>query len=116
MRGVAYSTFTLIHLSNNQTAEIIQYDNPQLILIRDEKNFDYPKTEMTIGGKTIYKSVIQLKENDLFIAMSDGCPHAGIGPSYNFGWKREDIIEFLELFAPARLYSENALDDAYRRM
>ena len=101
VRGVAYSTFTIIHLSNNQTAEIIQYDNPQLILIRDEKNFDYPKTEMTIGGKTIYKSVIQLKENDLFIAMSDGCPHAGIGPSYNFGWKREDIIEFLELFAPA---------------
>ena len=98
VRGVAYSTFTIIHLSNNQTAEIIQYDNPQLILIRDEKNFDYPKTEMTIGGKTIYKSVIQLKENDLFIAMSDGCPHAGVGMSLNFGWKREDIIEFMKTF------------------
>lgn len=28
--------------------------------------------------------------------MSDGCPHAGIGSAFNFGWKREDIIEFLE--------------------
>ena len=101
VRGVAYSTFTIIHLKNNQTAELIQYDNPHAIIIRDEKNWDYPKTEMNIGGKKIFKSVINLQENDIFIAMSDGCPHAGIGISYNFGWKREDIIYFLETLAPA---------------
>ncbi len=100
VRGVAYSTFTIIHLQNNETAEIIQYDNPQLILIRDEKNYDYPKIEMNIGGKKILKSVINLRENDLFIAMSDGCPHAGIGMAYNFGWKRDDIIDFMETLAP----------------
>ncbi len=101
VRGVAYSTFTIIHLMNNQTAEIIQYDNPQAILIRDGSNYDYPKTEMNIGGKKIYKSVIPLRENDIFVAMSDGCPHAGIGMLYNFGWKREDIISFIETVAPA---------------
>ena len=100
VRGVAYSTFTIIHILENETAEIIQYDNPHVILIRDEVNFDYPKTEMSIGGKQIYKSVIKLRENDIFIAMSDGCPHAGIGTAYNFGWKREDIISFMETFAP----------------
>ena len=100
VRGVAYSTFTIIHLKNNETAEIIQYDNPQLILIRNEKNFDYPKIEMNIGGKKILKSIISLRENDMFIAMSDGCPHAGIGMAYNFGWKREDIIDFMETLAP----------------
>ena len=31
--------------------------------------------------------------------MSDGCPHAGIGNMYDFGWKREDIISFMETFA-----------------
>lgn len=101
VRGVAYSTFTIIHLKNNQIAELIQYDNPHAIIIRDEKNWDYPKTEMNIGGKRIFKSVINLKENDIFVAMSDGCPHAGIGMSYNFGWKREDIIDFIETLAPA---------------
>ena len=100
VRGVAYSTFTIIHLKNNETAEIIQYDNPQVILIRDEKNYDYPKIEMNIGGKKILKSVISLRENDQFIAMSDGCPHAGIGMAYNFGWKRDDIIDFMESLAP----------------
>ncbi|MEE0896616.1 MAG: SpoIIE family protein phosphatase [Acutalibacteraceae bacterium] len=100
VRGVAYSTFTIIRLLNNQTAEIIQYDNPQVILLRDGENFEYDKTEMNIGGKKIFKSVIKLQENDMFIGMSDGCPHAGIGISYNFGWKREDIISFLEGLAP----------------
>ena len=27
--------------------------------------------------------------------MSDGCPHAGLGMQYNFGWKREDIADFM---------------------
>ena len=101
VRGVAYSTFTIIHLKNNQTAEIIQYDNPQVIVIRDGVNYDYPTTEMNIGGKKILKSIISLQEDDIFVTMSDGCPHAGIGVAYNFGWKREDIIDFIETIVPA---------------
>ena len=101
VRGVAYSTFTIIHLKNNDTAEIIQYDNPHVIIIRDDVNYDYPKTEMNIGGKKIFRSLIKLQENDIFVAMSDGCPHAGIGLMYNFGWKREEIIDFIETVAPA---------------
>lgn len=101
VRGVAYSTFTIIQIKNNSTAEVIQYDNPQVVLIRNEQNYDYPTTEMNIGGKKILKSVIPLQENDVFVAMSDGCPHAGIGTAYNFGWKREDIISFVEMLVPA---------------
>ncbi len=95
VRGVAYSTFTIIHLVDNSRAEIIQYDNPHVILLRDCEPYVYPETQMTIGGKMVYSSTIELKENDVFIAMSDGCPHAGIGVSYNFGWKREEIAEFM---------------------
>ena len=101
VRGVAYSTFTIIHLKNNQVAELIQYDNPHAIIIRDEQIWDYPKTEMNIGGKKIFKSVIKLQENDIFVAMSDGCPHAGIGTAFNFGWKREEIAEFMESLSHA---------------
>ena len=96
VRGVAYSTFTILHLVDNREMELIQYDNPQVILLRDGKNYEYPQSEMNIGGKKIYKSVIKLTENDIFITMNDGCPHAGIGLAYNFGWKREDIIAFME--------------------
>lgn len=107
VRGVAYSTFTIMHMLNNETAELIQYDNPQVIVLRDGMNYEYPKTEVTIDGKKIFKSSIRLLEGDIFIAMSDGCPHAGIGLSYNFGWKREDIITFMEAMAPTNLTAKN---------
>lgn len=99
VRGVAYSTFTIVHLINNTDAEIIEYDNPQVILLRGGSNYDYPRTEMNIGGKKIYKSMIRLNEDDIFVLMSDGCPHAGMGNVYDFGWKREEIITFMETFA-----------------
>lgn len=99
VRGVAYSTFTIIHLVHNAEAELIQFDNPQVILLRDGVNYDYPKTEMNIEGKKIFSSTVRLQEGDIFVAMSDGCPHAGIGLLYNFGWKREEIIDFMSVLA-----------------
>ena len=107
VRGVAYSTFTIMHLIDNETIEIIQYDNPQVIMLRDGAEYDYPKTETNIDGKKIYKTTIRFQENDIFIAMSDGCPHAGIGMSYNFGWKREDIVAYMEVMAMNGLTAKN---------
>ena len=128
VRGVAYSTFTIVHIVNNIEAEVIEYDNPQVILLRGGSNYDYPRTEMNIGGKRIYKSLIKLCENDIFVLMSDGCPHAGLGNLYDFGWKREEIIGFMETIADVgytaktlstilvdecnRLYGEKPGDDA----
>ncbi len=96
VRGVAYSTFSIIHIKNNESAELIQYDNPQMIFLRNNEIYDYPKSELIIGGKKIYKTQIKLEENDVIIAMSDGCPHAGIGIAYNFGWKLSDIAEYMK--------------------
>ena len=107
VRGVAYSTFTIIHLLDNEVAEIIQYDNPHVILIRDFEVYNYSKTEMHIGGKKIYTSTIKLKEDDVFIAMSDGCPHAGMGNKYNFGWKREDIAEYMKALVAGGYTAKN---------
>ena len=101
VRGVAYSTFTIIHIIENETAEIIQYDNPNVILLRDFKVSDYPKTELNIDSKKIYRSTVKLQENDIFVSMSDGCPHAGIGIAYNFGWRETEIADFMETIAPA---------------
>ena len=107
VRGVAYSTFTIIHIKNNEYAEIIQYDNPQVIVLRNNKNYEYARMEMNIGGKKLYRSLIRLEENDIFIAMSDGCPHAGIGLAFNFGWKMQEIIEFLEIMSQSGLTAKN---------
>ncbi len=118
VRGVAYSTFTIMHIIGNREAELIQYDNPMVILIRDNRNYDYSKTEMNIGGKKIYKSVIRLCEGDVFVAMSDGCPHAGLGRAYNFGWKRDDIIDYMVAASAggytAKTLSTMLVDECFR--
>jgi hypothetical protein len=101
-RHVAYSTFTIIRVAGRQEVEIIQYDNPWVILLRNGKSFDYPKTAETMGDVTavhkrvIYKSKIKLREDDTFIALSDGAVHAGAGKSLNFGWQWTDIIKYME--------------------
>lgn len=128
VRGVAYSTFTIMRIVNSEEAELFQYDNPLVILLRDGEVYDYPKTELMMEGKKIYQSRIRLQEDDIFVMMSDGCPHAGIGISYNFGWKVEDIAEFMQTFYSVgytaktlstilidevnRLYGEKPGDDA----
>lgn len=96
VREVAYSTFTIIRLINNEEAEIICYDNPDVIMYRNGKQYDYPLQEQNIEGKSIHRARVKLQENDTFIAMSDGCIHAGVGMSLNFGWERKDIAEFME--------------------
>lgn len=106
-RGVAYSTFTIMHLIDNERIEIIQYDNPHVIMIRDGANFEYEMTEIVLDGKKIYKSSVYLKEGDVFIAMSDGCPYAGAEATLNYNWKREDIIAFMEVMVMNGLTAKN---------
>lgn len=106
-RGVAYSTFTIMHLINNETIEMIQYDNPHVIMIRDGQNYEYSMTEMVLDGKKIFKTNIHLQESDVFVAMSDGCPYAGAEATLNYNWKREDIIAFMEVMTMNGLTAKN---------
>ncbi|MDO4543451.1 MAG: SpoIIE family protein phosphatase [Clostridia bacterium] len=100
-RGVAYSTFTIIKVTNNSRAEIIQYDNPRVVLLRNGENLELAFTETVISNKRILKAETEIFENDVFLAFSDGVEHAGVGVSYNFGWERDNIIDFISPFLDA---------------
>ena len=96
VRGVAYSTFTIMKITDNTDVEIIQYDNPALILLRDGKNYEYPVETHIISDKKIIYSKFGIRQDDVFIAMSDGAIFAGVGEFMNFGWQRDNIVEFAE--------------------
>ena len=78
VRGLAYSTFTILKILPTQEAEIFQYDNPDVIFMRDGKNVELPYVSMNIDGKEITHTKVKLLENDTFILMSDGVIHAGV--------------------------------------
>lgn len=96
VRGVAYATFTIIRITNNSVAEIIQFDNPEVIMLRNGKQYEYPVETRIIAGKKILESKIQLECDDMFIAMSDGAIYAGVEQTLNYGWQRENIAEYAE--------------------
>ncbi len=96
IRKIAYSTFTIIRITNNRYAEIIQFDNPKVILLRKGKHWEFPFSTQVLQEKTIHLSRFTIQEDDTFIAFSDGVEHAGVGPHYNFNWQRKDLIEFIE--------------------
>ena len=96
VRGVAYSTFTVLHMSEDGKGWLFEFDNPAAILIRDGKCGDMNRKELNVCGKKVYKSDLDLKEGDVIVTMSDGVIHAGIGMTLNFGWKRKDVLAYLE--------------------
>ena len=105
VRRIAYSTFTIVRISgasgapgipDNLEAEIIQYDNPPVLMLRDGKRLDYARISEVIDGKQIYKSRVRLRENDALIAMSDGVVHAGMGTRLSFGWQWENVATYVE--------------------
>ena len=95
VRGVAYATFTILKVHQGEIT-LVQYDNPDVIIIRDGKHFDYPKQEKVMSGKKIYETHMPIQLGDVFIAMSDGVIHAGVGQSLNFGWERKNVVEYVD--------------------
>ena len=104
VRQVAYSTFTLVRITQNRMAQIIQFDNPATIVLRDGEVFLYPTMTRVISGKTIWESTFPVQLGDVFISMSDGAEYAGTGLTLNFGWTRDRIATF----ASANYLPENS--------
>ena len=61
-------------------------------------------------AKKIYRSEIKLQEDDMFIAMSDGCPGANSELSYNKEWTEADIASFMETIAACWIPGQDAGD------
>ena len=64
VRNLAYATFTVLNFQGKQVS-LYQFDNPDAILIRDGKLFDYPVETSMIEEKEIHKSCFELKEEEM---------------------------------------------------
>lgn len=94
-RKLAYATFSAIQIKGSH-AYLIQYDNPEIIILRNGKNLPYRSTRTFIEEKEIYESNVQIQKDDMIILFSDGVTYAGLGKTNNNGWNRNDILKHLE--------------------
>lgn len=95
VRGVAYSTFSILHLNGEGVGYLTEFDNPQAIFIRSGKCQNLERKKQKVMDKTLYFSEVSLLAGDLILLLSDGVEHAGIGKLLNFGWARGKIQDFL---------------------
>ena len=124
-RKLAYSTFTVLQIERG-TAYLAQYCNPPAILLRRGRNLDYARDVHFIGEKEILESHVPLATGDILVLMSDGVANAGVGKLAPNGWRREELVAFLERLDTAglsaahiaaqiidccRTLSEESLDD-----
>lgn len=95
VRNLAYATFTVMVAEENEIC-LLQYDNPDVILLRNGKNVEYCRDILMFGEKEIHQSCFQFREGDMLIFMSDGVTNAGMGKTTYAGWGREEVVEFCE--------------------
>jgi len=103
IRELAYSTFAIAKFMRDGRARIVEFDTPQAIVLRDRKQLDLVSQERVISDKTIRDSVVDLKQGDWVIFVSDGVLNAGIGGCYPLGWGWRQLVDYLERHAHEKL-------------
>lgn len=98
VRNLAYSTFTIIHISPTGKALIVQYDNPCIALVRNGEEVPLSFTRMAVDDKIIESVSVQLHKGDVLLTFSDGAENAGVAPgmSYERKWGRDNIVRYME--------------------
>lgn len=94
VREVAYATFSILQVSHDGSAYLVEFDNPSCIFVRNGEVQKYPYKEREIEGKKIREYRFKAEVNDCFVLMSDGVIWAGAGELMNYGWTWEDVSAY----------------------
>ncbi len=96
-RHMSYSTFTIVDIEHSGLTTILEYDNPQTIILRDNLPFD-PGWQCLIlnseknSGKEILSCQFQPRKEDRIIFCSDGITQSGLGSDkHPLGWGRDNM-------------------------
>jgi len=95
-RKIAYSTFTILQVFEDGQAHLVNYDNPNPVIIQNLVASEQELEEKTILGRKLLVSNFQLKADDFVYLMSDGVLYAGLGKLLNLGWGRDHARDYLE--------------------
>lgn len=101
-RGIAYSTFSILRLYDTGQAALVEYDSPTSLRLRNgEKVMPATGSQLEVLGKSIRESHFRLRPGDVFLQMSDGIIHAGVGSTMRMGWREEGVQSYLTHVAPS---------------
>ena len=99
-RNVSYSTLTTLNIFPDGVVKILEFDNPELLWIRENKILPIERSETNIATNhtrnKIFYSEAKLKLGDRLVFFSDGVTQAGMGTkSFPLGWREKNVSNFV---------------------
>lgn len=95
-RHVAYCTFTVLQVNDDNTAYLAEYDNPDTVLIRNGQIVELERTKRTIEGKEIQEARFTVQDGDVYAIMCDGCLYCSPGLKMNLNWDRDRLSKLIK--------------------
>lgn len=98
----SYATFTIIEIEVDGMVRIVNYDNPQTIILRHGKPYTPNEIEVNIRGEENVGKILRIREfkpiqGDRIVFMTDGVEQSGLGGKrYPMGWGLEQVCSFAE--------------------
>ena len=96
VRKIAYSTLQIIKITTDGRATVVEFDCPPTFFVRDGQVTPFPLEKKLIGDKMVGVGHLQLLEDDILVAVSDGVIHAGLGALLKLGWGWNGVAEELK--------------------
>jgi hypothetical protein len=96
-RNMSYATFTIIDINYNGQITILEYDNPESMVIRNGKMLSLSRKTITLKSERNYEKKLKVcnlngKKGDRILFTSDGVSQSGLGTTrFPFGWENKNV-------------------------
>jgi len=100
IRGISYSTFTIVDVDFEGDTTVIEYGNPSFFIERKGEIIHPERTTMQLNQsgkqKELEVASFNLLENDRLVMVTDGITQSGIGnTSMPFGWGTKKLQDYV---------------------
>jgi hypothetical protein len=100
VRKISYATFTIADIESDGRANILEYDNPQCIILRGNQPYEPDWKDVILekgknAGKKLRKCSFYPTKEDRIIMLSDGVAQSGMGSNaWPLGWERDNVMQY----------------------
>ncbi len=100
-KRISYATCSVVDIDYSGEAHIVEYDNPDFILLRENRHIEPRRKSLKLntreGERIMLESKLMLFKGDRIIMMSDGVTQSGLGSrALPMGWERPYVIDFVQ--------------------
>lgn len=101
-RKISYSTFTILDIDVDGEVRILEYDNPQCVILRGTEVFTPEWTCIYLNNakntnKELLTCTFKPRKEDRIVFTSDGVTQSGLGGGKHlFGWGRDNFQDYIQ--------------------